>query len=465
MDTPQAAKGNCLIARHHSHSHLVWTGATMSKAAMSGAVGESAMRKALWRILPLILLAYLCAYMDRVNVSFAAVQMNVDLKFSATIFGLGGGLFFLGYALFEIPSNMMAVRYGSRSWLARIMITWGLLSAAMMVVHTPMQFYLMRFLLGVAEAGFFPGVIFYFGSWFPSSHRGRAVSRFYVASPLASVVMGAISGPLLGFDGLAGLRGWQWLFLVQGLPSVLIGLILLRYLPERPDTVAWLTAPEKGWIEGELAREAALIGEPEGHNALASLRNPKVILLSAMGFLYIGVVTTVVLSAPLLLLAKTGLDAKHVGYLVTLGGVLGAVTMLVAGDFADRHGDRFLNAFWLTVVMGAALLVMALARAPVIEMAAYLAFAASCFAIAMLVSSGWAEVLHFRELAVGAAAINTVCQLGAFVMPFAWGAARDATGGYTAGLVTLVVFSMASAMLTILVRNVSRVRAPVAVPA
>jgi MFS transporter, ACS family, tartrate transporter len=173
---------------------------------------------ALWHILPLILLSYLCAYMDRVNVSFAAIQMNVDLSFSATIYGLGGGLFFHGYALFEIPSNMLAVRYGSRRWLARIMITWGLLSAAMVYVRTPTHFYVMRFLLGVAEAGFYPGVIYYFASWFPACHRGRAVSRFYVASPLASVVMGGISGALLGLDGVADLRGWQWLFLVQGLP-------------------------------------------------------------------------------------------------------------------------------------------------------------------------------------------------------------------------------------------------------
>ena len=157
-------------------------------------VARSAMRKAFWRILPLIALAYLFAYMDRVNVAFAATQMNEDLMFSATIYGLGGGLFFLGYALFEIPSNLMLVRFGARQWIARIMITWGLLSAGMMFVNSPLQFYILRFLLGVAEAGFYPGVIYYFSGWFPVCHRGRAVSRFYVASPLASVVMGGISG-------------------------------------------------------------------------------------------------------------------------------------------------------------------------------------------------------------------------------------------------------------------------------
>jgi ACS family tartrate transporter-like MFS transporter len=312
--------------------------------------------------------------MDRINVGFAAIQMNVDLGFSATVYGLGGGLFFLGYALFEVPSNMMAMRYGSRTWLARIMITWGLISAAMMFLQTPMQFYVMRFLLGVAEAGFYPGVIYYFASWFPISHRGRAVSRFYVAAPLSSIVMGAVSGWLLALDGRAGLQGWQWLFLVQGLPSVLVGLAVLRFLPDKPATVAWLTTDEKRWIEAELKREAATIGEPTSHNPLASLLNPMVLLLAATGFLYIGVTNTISLSAPLMLLDMTGFDARHVGYLVSLGGVLGALSMLVAGDYADRRGDRFQNAFWLTLTMAGGLALLAAAPSPMVVVLAYLIF-------------------------------------------------------------------------------------------
>ena len=230
--------------------------------ANTDATGRSAMCKAMWRIIPLIGLAYLCAYIDRVNVSFAAAQMNADLKFSATIYGLGAGLFFLGYALFEIPSNLMLVRFGARKWIARIMISWGLLSVAMMFVNTPMQFYVLRFLLGVAEAGFYPGVIYYFAGWFPPCHRSRAVTRFFIASPIALIVMGAMAGWLLSLDGNAGLRGWQWLFLLQGLPTVLFGLIILNFLPGAPAKVAWLTQPEKDWIEGELTREQALIGEP-----------------------------------------------------------------------------------------------------------------------------------------------------------------------------------------------------------
>ena len=422
------------------------------------AVSRSAMSKIFWRILPLIALAYLFAYMDRVNVSFAAAQMNDDLKFSATIYGLGGGLFFLGYALFEIPSNLMLVRFGARQWIARIMITWGLLSAGMMFVQTPMQFYVLRFLLGVAEAGFYPGVIYYFSSWFPPCHRGRAVSRFFVASPLSSVVMGGISGWLLGLDGRADLQGWQWLFLVQGLPAVLVGLLVLRFLPDPPGTVHWLTASEKAWIEDELAREQARIGAPARHNVLAAFANPRVLLLGVIGFLLIGAITTFILSAPMVLAGATGLAPKPVGYLVSLGGAVGAIIMLLAGNYADRHGDRFLNSFWFTVVLAGSFLVLSLPSVPVAAIIAYLAFAASCFAIPMLTSSGWAEVLHVRELAVGAAAINTMSQIGAFVTPYAWGIAKDATGGFQAGLLGLLVMTLMLGALTLLLRHKVRGR-------
>ncbi len=411
------------------------------------------MNKAFWRILPLIGLAYLFAYMDRVNVSFAAAQMNEDLNFSATIYGLGGGLFFLGYALFEIPSNLMLVRFGARKWIARIMITWGLLSAGMMFVQTPLQFYVLRFLLGVAEAGFYPGVIFYFASWFPPCHRSRAVSRFFIASPLASVVMGAISGWLLGLDGQNGLQGWQWLFLVQGLPTVIVGLAVLRFLPETPAEVTWLTQPEKDWIHSELAREQARIGEPAKHNVIAAFRNPRVQLLGLFGCLVIGVVTTIVLNAPMILSSAAGLDPTRVGYMVSLGGLLGAAAILFGGNYADRHGDRWGNAFWCTIVLAGSVLVMGLAPSPMLVILAYLAFATVCFTILMLTSSGWAEALHVRELAIGAAAINTMSQIGAFVAPFGWGLAKDATGGFQAALFAFSFIALVLAGLLLVVRR------------
>ena len=431
----------------------------MAPHRSTDAIGITAMNKAMWRILPLIGLAYHFAYMDRVNVGFAAAEMNSDLKFSATVYGLGGGLFFLAYALFAIPSNLMLMRFGARPWIALTMITWGLLSAAMMFARTPTHFYVLRFLLGVAEAGFYPGVIFYLAGWFPPCHRGRAVSRFFVASPLGSVVMGGASGWLLALDQHAGLHGWQWLFLVQGLPTVLVGLIILRHLPEAPATAAWLTQPEKNWIQSELLREQARIGEPAGYDVIAALRNPRILLLGLMGFMLIGVVTTVILNAPMILRGATGLDAKRIGYLVSLGGLIGASAILFGGGYADRHGDRWGNAFWCGIVLAGSVLVMGVSPSPVMVVIAYLAFASVCFTIPMLSSSGWAEILHVRELAIGAAAINMLSQFGAFVGPYGWGIAKDATGSFQPALIALSIVALAMAGLLLVVRRQVRGRA------
>ena len=411
------------------------------------------MPKVYWRILPLICLAYLCAYMDRVNVSFASVQMNVDLQFSATIYGLGGGLFFLGYALFEVPSNLMLVRFGARQWLARIMVTWGLLAVGMMFVQTPVQFYVMRFLLGVAEAGFFPGVIYYFAVWFPTAFRGRAVSRFYVASPLASIVMGGISGWLLDLNGVGGLRGWQWLFLVQGLPSVVAGLLVLLFLPDAPGSVKWLSEKERNWLQRTLAAEAASIGEPSGHNVLAAFRNRRVLMLGIIGFLLLGATTSFNLSAPAVLIAGTGLDTTRVGYLVSAGGLVGACVMLVTGRYSDRRGDRLLTAFVFTIALTSAYLTLGVSTSPMIVGVAYLLFASTCFTVAMLLASSWADVIHVRELAVGAAAINTVGNIGAFVMPYGWGVARDATGNFQVGLMALTASTILAGAFILLLRS------------
>ena len=426
------------------------------------AIGASAMHKAMWRIIPLILLAYLFAYLDRVNVSFAATDMNADLGFSATVYGLGGGLFFLGYALFEIPSNLLLVRYGARQWIARIMVTWGLLSAGMMFVTNAETFYALRFLLGVAEAGFYPGVIYYFSSWFPPCHRSRAVSRFFIAVPLASMVMGAVSGWLLDLEGLAGLAGWQWLFLAQGLPTVLVGLMVLVWLPDRPATARWLTPAERDWIEDELAHEQTQMGAPPSHNVLAALRNPKVLLNGALSFLLIGANITFTLSAPMVLAATGGLDRDAVGWTVSVGGILGVIAILWLGHVADRRGDRFIYAFWCTAVIAASLLVIGLGGPGLVIAAFYLAFAIAAPSVQMLLSSAWPEVMTKAELAVGAAAINTIAQIGAFFTPFAWGALKDRTGSFAAGLYGIAAMAAVCAALIWLLRMQVRRRRAVA---
>ena len=255
--------------------------------------GRSAMRKATWRLIPMIALGYGVAYMDRVNISFAQLQMNQKLHFSATIYGIGAGLFFVSYAACEIPSNLLLYRFGARRWLARIMVTWGLLAMGMMFVRTANQFYIMRFLLGMAEAGFFPGVLFYLTQWFPAHIRARTISRFYVSLPLSSVVMGGLAGTLFHMDGLLHLAGWQWLFLVEGLPPVLLSVIFLKFLPDSPKTAKWLTEGERSWIEAQLAAEGAdtpggHLPDPHATSVAGALAEPRVWLFGIVNMLMLG---------------------------------------------------------------------------------------------------------------------------------------------------------------------------------
>ena len=418
-------------------------------------IARRAITQMSWRILPLIGLGYLVSYMDRVNISFAATRMNADLGFSATVYGLGGGLFFLSYALFEIPSNLLLVRFGARRWLARIMVTWGLLAAGMMLVRTPLQFYGMRLLLGFAEAGFFPGVIFYLSHWFPLAHRGRAISRFYMTGPLATALMGGVAGWLLDLDGMGGLHGWQWLLLVEGLPAVVLGLIILRWLPDAPEAAPWLAAPEKDWIRRQLARDALRIGEPAEHHLLAALRNPLVLQLGLIGFLTIGGYIAFALSAPDLLAAATGLDARHVGYLMSLGSIIGLFSGLFTGWHSDRTGERFTYLIASTAIVGAACLTIGLATSAAVVTTAFLVLATAWTSVSLSTWMVSTDILHARLLAVGSAAINSISQLGAFVAPFAWGVAKDATGSYRAGLIGLsAVFLTAVAAILILRRQI-----------
>src|SRR5580658_4477210 len=221
------------------------------------AIGRSAQRKAGLRLIPVIAIGYGLAFIDRLNLSFASLQMNRDLHFSASVYGFGAGLFFIGYALCEVPSNLALLRFGAKRWLARIMFTWGLLAAAMMFVRTPFEFDTVRFLLGVAEAGFFPGVIYYLTLWFPARMRARAVSRFYIALPLSSTVMGSLAGWLLGLQGKFGLAGWQWLFLIEGLPAACFSVVIFALLPDGPEHAQWLTTEEKAWLKKQLALDSA----------------------------------------------------------------------------------------------------------------------------------------------------------------------------------------------------------------
>ena len=416
-----------------------------------------------WRILPLIGLGYLFSLMDRLNISMAALQMNMELKFSATVYGAGAGAFYLAYALFEVPSNMLMTKVGARKWLARIMFTWGILAASMMLVRTPFQFYLVRFLLGMAEAGFFPGVVYYLSHWFPRVQRGRAISRFYFFGPLSSTIMGFASPPLLGLHGAVGLSGWQWLFLVEGLPATFIGIVIFLMLPDSPKTAKWLTPPQSDWIERALEADRKRMRTTEKESLAAALAHPATLRLGAMGFLAIGSMVTYALSAPLML-KEAGYTSGQIGDLVAIGGVLGAVGMLVTGWISDRQGERFTSMWIWTTLMGLSFAITAAASSPKILAAAYLLYGLSWGSVTLSQVSAWADLLQGRVLALGCAAINSLSQIGAFVLPLAWGKAADATGGYHAGLIGLTVATGIALLLTMeLAANTRRTVAAAAI--
>ena len=419
-------------------------------------IGRAAMSKASWRLLPLIGLGYGIAYMDRVNISFASLQMNEDLHFSATVYGLGGGLFFLSYALLEVPSNLLLVRFGPRRWIARIMLTWGLLSAAMMFVRMPMQFYVMRFLLGAAEAGFFPGVLYYLMQWFPAEHRGRAVSRFYIALPLSSVVMGAVAGSLLKLHGQLGLAGWQWLFLAEGIPAVLLSAVILVSLPNSPSEAEWLTSAERSWIHERLAADKAALGPVADHNLLRALLDPRVLQLGICNLFILGSAYAFLLSAPAVIQAATQWSSTTVGFVVSVAGVLGAFAMVLNGWHSDRSRERHLHTAIPLAVMAAAFLAMGVSTAPSIVVAAYLVWFVGQNAVQAAFWLIPSDVLHGRSAAVGVAAIGSIGMVGSFIGPYGWGVARDFTGSYQAGLLWLVLPHLAAAMIVLVVRHIAR---------
>ena len=422
---------------------------------MVDAIEVAVLRKASWRILPLLGLGYGAAYMDRINIGFAALRMNTDLHFSATVYGLGAGLFFLAYAAFEVPSNLLLARFGARRWMARIMLTWGILASAMMFVRTPLEFYAMRFLLGLAEAGFFPGVIYYLTLWFPLAHRGRAISRFYVAWPLSSLVMGAVAGSLLGLNGTFGLAGWQWLFLIEGLPAIALSAVFLFMLPDTPQKAPWLSAPEKAWLAARLAADHPA---PADHHMWRTLRQGPMLALGLANLLILGSFYAFNLSAPVFLAGATGLSPAKVGYVIAASGLLGAISMLSAGWLSDRTGERYWHMAIPLTLMAGAFAVMSQTHAPSVIVGAFWAAAICNAAVGAIFWTAPAPFLTPRSAAMGLAAINCVGQSGSFFLPWAWGVARDRTGSFQAGLTALpVAFLIAAGLVLYLKGRASRV--------
>jgi MFS transporter, ACS family, tartrate transporter len=415
--------------------------------ADSDAIGRSANRKAGLRLIPLIGIGYGLAYIDRLNLSFASLQMNRDLHFSASVYGLGAGLFFIGYALFEIPSNLLLLRFGAKRWLARIMFTWGFLAAAMMFVRTPLEFNILRFLLGVAEAGYFPGVIYYLTLWFPARQRARAVSRFYIAMPLSSVVMGSLAGWLLGLGGKVGMAGWQWLFLLEGLPAIAFSVVMLRLLPDCPDKAAWLTPQEKSWLQNQLKLEGdrAHLGHHAG--ILQALLSPKVWMIGAFFLCALTTNYAYGFSAPAILQDATGWSVAQVGYLVACLGLVGAATMLINGAHSDRTGERAFHCIVPCLIMAACFVVAGYAHSPWIVVVALSASFISFQSMQGPALTVPTQFLAGRAAAAGIATMNMITMFSGFIGPNWMGIMKDHTGNYQAGLRGLALPSLAAAAI------------------
>jgi MFS transporter, ACS family, tartrate transporter len=417
----------------------------------AAALEQRAYRKASLRIIPLIALGYGAAYIDRVNISFASLQMNRDLNFSATVYGFAAGLFFLSYSAFEVPSNLLLYRFGARRWLARIMVTWGLVAMAMVFVRTPTQFYIARFALGVAEAGFFPGVIFYLTQWFPSELRARSITRFYIAWPLSSVVMGVLAGALMGLDGRGGLKGWQWLFAVEGAPAVILGAVFFFVLPDGPESAPWLTEPEKRAVSLKIHPP----GPPPGHAApvATALREPRVWLLGAFMFCMLGSSYAYSFFAPAIVQRLTGLGIGATGFVIAGMYLLSAGAMLGNGVLCDRSREPFRHVLPGCFMMSGGFLTLALSSVPAIALAGLLVIIVGHMSLQGPMWAISTDFLKGRAAAAGIAAMNTIGILGAFVGPYWIGFAKDLTGDDQRGFTVMAAPMLIAAVIMLYLRR------------
>jgi ACS family tartrate transporter-like MFS transporter len=412
---------------------------TGNDSARSEPLLRRAMEKVTWRILPFLLVTYIICWLDRVNVGFAALQMNQDLGFSASVYGFGAGVFFAGYALFEIPSNLVLARVGARRWIARIMVTWGLISTSMMFVHDATTFYVLRFLLGVAEAGFLPGIIYYLGDWYPGPQRARAVGWFMSAIPLSIVIGGPVAGLLLTMDGVLGLRGWQWLFLIEGAPAFFLGFAVLALLPDRPADVHWLTEDERDLLGERIRAEHQRAQAQHGVGVGRALLHPTVWALALIMFTCQSGSYGLSLWMPQILKGLSGLSDLLVGMISAIPYVAAAAGMVLIGASSDCTGERFLHIAIPSLVAVAGFVASAWITSPIPALVAL-----TVAAVGDLGSRGPFWALPGRFLAGSAAAgaialINTVGSLGGFVGPYAVGLVKDATGSFQGGLMFLAL--------------------------
>ena len=416
-------------------------------------------RKLTWHLLPFLFLLYIVAYIDRTNIGFAALQMQGQLGLSDAAYGLGAGMFFAGYLFFQIPSNWMLERVGPRRWIAFLLLAWGVTSASMMFVRGERSFYAARFLLGVAEAGFFPGVIFYLKNWFPAAARARAVALFMTAAPLSAVVGGPLSGALLNLDRSAGLAGWQWMFLLEGIPAVVLSAVVLAVLPQTPGEVRWLSADEQAWLADTLANEHSSAGNVAA-SPMAALRMPAVWLLTAIYFGMATAVYGVSFWLPKLIRSQSGMSTFQIGLLSAVPYVFTAIAMVLVGLSSDRTGERRLHVVGSALVGVASLVVAAYSSSFVVIL---FGVGIAVLAANSMYGPFWAmptAILPRASAATGIAFINSLGNTGGLFGPYLIGLLRTSTGEFKGGfLVVAACLGMAAAATLILAVFVREPRA------
>jgi len=412
---------------------------------------RSTMRRVYWRLVPLLFMAVLLNYLDRINVGFAALRMNQELHFSPAAFGFGASVFFVGYMLLEIPSNIMLHRVGGRIWIARILVTWGAVAAAMCLVTDTYSLYTLRFLLGVAEAGLLPGLALYSTYWFPASYRARAVSGYMIAAQLASVIAGPLSTALMTYcDGLLGQSGWRWMFVLEGVPAMCLGVLVFRMLTERPSKAAWLSDDQKAWLMTRLAQERRASAS-QGHEGLLQiLRDGRVWRLALLFGCALVSIDGMHFWQPQIIKSFGKLSDIEVGLLSAIPAILAIIATISISISSDRTGDRKFHLAGLYVVGATGLATCAFSSSPV------WGYVLLCIA-SVGINSGNSLFWTGAAAAISIALVNTLAQVGGIAGPWMIGLARSGSGSFTSALITLAVFTGFAALLAMSLRVKSAV--------
>lgn len=412
------------------------------------AIEKSTIRKITWRIVPFIMVLYLIAYIDRVNLGFAALTMKDDLGFSSSVLGLGAGIFFLGYFIFEVPSNAILHKVGARLWIARVMITWGFVAAGMAFISSTYSFYFARFLLGVAEAGFFPGIILYLTYWFPTRYRASVVALFMAAAPIATAIGSPISAMLLKMDGIGGFYGWQWMFVIEAIPAIILGVVVLFYMTDRPEKAKWLSEEQRNWLITTMEEENRQKQASVKHSLLSGLTNPKVLALSLVYFGTSAGLYTLGLWAPQII--KTlGVDSMTVGLLNAIPPIISVVAMVLWSRHSDKTNERTWHVA-IACIIAAVGLVLAANTSTVLALITALCIVnvgISCSKPCL-----WSMPTMFLSgsaAATGIATINSIGNLGGFVGPSMIGFIKDYTGSYNGGLYFVAGLLILSTIITL----------------